>query len=52
MNSIEKEIKYLLNSHQELIEAIQQTNKGIQEMNIATRELISALLGSKNFEKK
>lgn len=41
--NINEEIKYLLNSHHELIKAIRQTNKGLEEMNILIRGLIAVL---------
>lgn len=41
--NLEEEIRYLLNSHHELIKAIQRSNEGLMEMNLLLRGLISYL---------
>lgn len=42
--NINEEIKYLLNSHHELIKAIKATNSGLKEMNLGIRGLIQVLM--------
>jgi len=46
-DDLKNNIKYLLNSHHELIKALQKNNKGLEEMNILIRGLIAAILEKK-----
>jgi len=41
--NLQEEMKYLLNSHHELIKVMKRNNDGLQEMNILLRGLISYL---------
>ncbi len=38
-----EDIRFLLNSHHELIKTIQKTNRGLEEMNLLMRGLIDVL---------
>ncbi len=53
LEDLEKNVKYLLNSHHEMILAMKKNNDGLMEMNIFLRGLISYLnetIGRKNNE--
>ncbi len=47
LTEIKKSISFLLNSHEELIKAMQINNKGLMEMNILIRGLMSLLAENK-----
>lgn len=47
ITEMKEEIKYLLNSHHVLIKALQDNNKGLMEMNILLRGLMSLLAENK-----
>ena len=47
-DDLKNNIKYLLNSHHELIKVLQKQNRGLEEMNILIRGLISAILEKKD----
>lgn len=42
-NELKKDMEYLLKSHGELIKALQENNRGIHEMNIILRQLVTIL---------